>query len=264
MHRNSFYNKIEEAIIPALFQQLTDHLYGRGGKRPTFIEVGANDGVSSSKTIDFIRYHEWTGLLIEPVPSVFTELKKNMEEYERVEVVNAAVAERSGQLPFYQVIGKSDRAGDVWLPMLSSFDRDVILKQAVSWPDIEDHIEQIDVRALTIKDLCDEHKIEDFDVLITDAEGYDDVIVKTVDFTRHRPMVIHIEHIHIPPARLRELDYMLMAQGYQRCIMWMDTAWFAGDILTDECVQRMIRSMPTLMPDYDTMYGNGYWISHFS
>ncbi len=264
MHRNSFFNKIEEAVLPALFNQLTDHMYGRGERRPTFVEVGANDGVSSSKTIDFIRHHEWAGLLVEPVPTVFAELARNVAPYERVQAVNAAVGDRSGTLPFYQVIGKENRSGDVWLPMLSSFDRDVILKQKVSWPDIEDHIEMINVESLTMSDLCERYGVDQFDVLITDAEGYDDKIVGSVDFDCHRPMMINIEHIHIPPDRLRELDAKLMRYGYQRCIMWMDTAWFAGDILTDECVQHMMRTLPTLMPSYDLLFGNGYWLSHYA
>ncbi len=263
MHRNSFFNKIEEAVLPALFQQVTDHMYGRGQRRPVFIEVGANDGVSSSKTIDMIRHHEWSGLLVEPVPSVFARLAANVENYERVAAVNAAIGDRSGTLPFYQVIGKRDRQDDVWLPMLSSFDLNVILKQKVTWPDIEDHIEMIEVESLTMDDLCKRYDIDRLDVLITDAEGYDDKIVGFVDLDRHRPMMINIEHIHIPPIRLRELDAKLMRYGYERCIMWMDTAWFAGDILSDECVQHMLRTMPTLTPSYDPAFGNGYWSSYF-
>ena len=262
MHRNSFFNKLEEGVLAALFQQVTDHLYGRG-RRPVFVEVGANDGVNSSKTIEFVRHHEWRGLEVEPVPTVYAKLKENLAPYDRVVAVNKAISDQCGVVPFYQVIGKADREGDVWLPMLSSFDRDVILKQRVSWPDIEDYIVQIEVEAATLPDLCNEHGIDRLDVLITDAEGYDDRIVRTLDFDRYRPLMINIEHVHIPPNRLRELDAILMAQGYQRCIMWMDTAWFAGDILEDECVQRMIRSMPAFMPDYDMLYGNGYWLSHF-
>ena len=262
MHRNSFFNKLEEGILAVLFQQVTDHLYGRG-RRPVFVEVGANDGVNSSKTIEFVRYHEWSGLEIEPVPSVYASLEANLAPYHRVIAVNKAISDRRGVLPFYQVIAKGSREGDNWLPMLSSFDRDVILKQKVSWPDIEDHIEEIEVETATLTDVCNDHGIDRLDLLITDAEGHDDRIVHTLDLSRYRPLMINIEHVHIPPDRLRQLDAVLMVQGYQRCIMWMDTAWFVGDILEDECVQRMIRSMPGFMPDYDTLYGNGYWLSHF-
>src|SRR4051794_7515411 len=111
MHRNSFYNRIEEGLLPALFAQVTDHMFGRG-HRPVFVEVGANDGVNSSKTIDFIRHHQWSGLAVEPVPSTFEKLRENLTPYSRVLPVNKAVTDRIGTLPFYQVIGKAEQAGN--------------------------------------------------------------------------------------------------------------------------------------------------------
>lgn len=46
-------------------------------RRVYFVELGANDGVTQSNTLLFELMRGWRGLLIEPIPSVFMDLKKN-------------------------------------------------------------------------------------------------------------------------------------------------------------------------------------------
>lgn len=42
-----------------------------------YVDCGANDGVNQSTTWYYEKYLNWRGLLVEPIPSVFNELKKN-------------------------------------------------------------------------------------------------------------------------------------------------------------------------------------------
>jgi FkbM family methyltransferase len=42
-----------------------------------FIEIGANNGVNQSNTLYFEKFRGWRGLLIEPHPKLFSQLKKN-------------------------------------------------------------------------------------------------------------------------------------------------------------------------------------------
>ena len=49
-------------------------------KNGFYIECGANDGVNQSNTWYFEKKLGWKGVLIEPVESVFKELKKNRNE----------------------------------------------------------------------------------------------------------------------------------------------------------------------------------------
>ena len=44
-----------------------------------YIECGANDGVDQSNTWYFNKYKNWNGILIEPIPRIFYELKKNRD-----------------------------------------------------------------------------------------------------------------------------------------------------------------------------------------
>ena len=41
-----------------------------------YVDCGANDGVNQSTTWYFENQLSWKGILIEPIPSVFDELKK--------------------------------------------------------------------------------------------------------------------------------------------------------------------------------------------
>ena len=45
-----------------------------------YIECGANDGVNQSNTWYFEKCLNWKGLLIEPIETVFKELKKNRDK----------------------------------------------------------------------------------------------------------------------------------------------------------------------------------------
>ena len=46
-------------------------------KNGFYVDCGANDGVNQSTTWYFENQLDWKGILIEPIPSVFNELKKN-------------------------------------------------------------------------------------------------------------------------------------------------------------------------------------------
>jgi hypothetical protein len=73
---------------PALYaidRKLERHLNFDGG---FFIEAGANDGYAQSNTYYFEKIRGWSGLLIEPVPALAAECRRNR----RGPVIEAALA----------------------------------------------------------------------------------------------------------------------------------------------------------------------------
>ena len=60
------YNEIDKKLLKYL-----------NYKNGFYIDCGANDGVNQSTTWYFEKYLNWNGILIEPIPDVFNELKKN-------------------------------------------------------------------------------------------------------------------------------------------------------------------------------------------
>ena len=48
-----------------------------GKKNGYYVEIGANDGIAQSNTLQLELFHNWTGVLIEPVPVTFAKLQRN-------------------------------------------------------------------------------------------------------------------------------------------------------------------------------------------
>ncbi len=76
--------------LNGLDRKLERHLDFDGG---FFVEAGANDGVRQSNTYWLERYRGWRGILIEPVPELARECRKNRPN---ATVVEAALVERAG------------------------------------------------------------------------------------------------------------------------------------------------------------------------
>ena len=257
MHRNDLFNHIEANLTFCIFQQVND-VFHAGGRDVAFIEVGANDGVIASKLFPFVARQGWRGLSIEPVPRAFGQLAANYAPHPQVTTLNMAVTDASGALPFYQVASEAPE----WCSMLSSFDRQTIAKHANMVPDIERHIQQIEVESAPLSTLCRDHALADLDVLVVDAESHDDIVINTLDFDFYRPSVINFEHRHMSVERLHALDRKLVSLGYTRAILWADTAYLRGALLEDESIQHILRALPTLIPAYDREWGNGNWFDH--
>ena len=51
----------------------------QGYENGFFIECGANDGVDQSNTWHYEKYLNWKGILIEPLPNKFFELRRNRD-----------------------------------------------------------------------------------------------------------------------------------------------------------------------------------------
>src|ERR1700709_1800114 len=68
---------------------------------PFFVEIGANDGQAFDQVGPLAREHGWRGVMVEPVPHIFTRLQQTYADQPGVRCENVAVADREGTLPFY-------------------------------------------------------------------------------------------------------------------------------------------------------------------
>lgn len=163
-----------------LDRKMRRYLPERGG---IFVEVGANDGLSQSNTWFLEYYQGWTGLLIEPVPSL-----ANMAQRFRRSPV-AAVA-----------LGGWDSDGQV----LRLAENDLITS-AVRWSGTDREIE-VPVRSLS--SLLDEYGLGQVDFFSLDVEGFEKQVLDGIDFQRHRPDYILVETESIDDVRARlDTDY---------------------------------------------------------
>ena len=150
-----------------------------------FIEVGANNGLSQSNTRYFEQYKGWRGLLVEAIPKLAEECKKNRP---RSIVENFALV--SEEYPF-------DTIEINYCNLMSVIDNQTLnveehLNKGKSYfPD--EGIYSINVPTITLNSLLEKHNIKKIDLFSLDVEDYEAEVLRGIDFDIHRPKFLLIE-----------------------------------------------------------------------
>jgi len=61
----------------------------------------------------------------------------------------------------------------------------------------EEQVIQTEIKCCTINDLFKKHNLSNIDILFIDAEGFDDKIIRSIDFEKNSIRKIYYENIHI-------------------------------------------------------------------
>lgn len=176
----------------------------------SFVQVGAFDGTSEDDLTRLLPLGQVEGVLVEPQPEPFEELKTRFAAEDRLHLVNAAIDAERGEQDFFRPRWGASR--------LASFDRDNLLRHGVAAADIVSS----PVRCLPLDELLAEMGLEQLDVLQIDAEGHDLAVLATVDLDRWKPSVIRLEYLHTDPVELDRCIAQLAEQGYQFLVQCRD------------------------------------------
>lgn len=171
--------------LNGLDRKIARHLDRAGG---VFIEAGANDGVNQSNTYYFERMRGWTGLLVEPVPALAAECRRNR----RAKVVEAALV--AEDIPGATV--------EIHVAGLMSTVAGALGDEATTQRHIETGLavqglrrqESLLVPARTLSAVIDEVGLrQPIDLLSLDIEGGEAAALCGLDFHRHAPRWICVE-----------------------------------------------------------------------
>lgn len=155
-----------------------------------YIEAGCNDGRTQSNTLLLEEDYGWTGLLIDPNPKRIAECKAN-----RPNSIVEHYALVSDMYDKTTIFGNFD-CSDVYSSLMS------VVFDSGDWTNNqldEERIEKrqrfgsIEVPAITLTKLLENHNVKNVDLLSLDVEGYEISVLNGLDFNRFSPKYILIE-----------------------------------------------------------------------
>jgi FkbM family methyltransferase len=170
--------------LDGLDLKLLDYLGRRNG---FFIEAGGNDGVNQSNT--FLLEHEfgWKGMLIEPIPALAKQCRRNRPGC----IVEAAALVAADFLGDSIEMRYCDLMSLVKGAMGSDSAEDEHLRKGCKTQRIETFTQVVPVA--TLSSLIDKHRIDRIDLFSLDVEGYEAQALMGLDFGRHAPEFILVE-----------------------------------------------------------------------
>lgn len=172
--------------LNGLDQKLERHLDLDGG---VFVEAGANDGLQQSNTYYFEKFRGWTGLLVEPEPTLAAACRKNRRSpVAEAALVATEVPGATVELHFAGLMSTLDGALG---------DSSATARHVQKGLELQPHLaatHRVRVPARTLSALLDEAGItRPIDLLSLDVEGAEPGALRGIDFSRHAPRFICVE-----------------------------------------------------------------------
>jgi FkbM family methyltransferase len=170
-----------------------------------FVQVGAHDGVSYDPIRMYILEYDWKGILVEPQRGVFDALQENYKDCKNLIFENCAITDADGPVNLYRP--KEEREGQSQPDTMAT----------VFPQHFKDNQETETVAGLTLLSLLQKHKVQRLDFLQSDAEGFDDQIVRQALKLPGalKPKLMHFEVGYQPQNKLVSLYSELSRQGYR-------------------------------------------------
>jgi len=163
-----------------------------------FIQIGANDGISQDPIYKYSQ--NWDGILIEPIPEIFENLKRNYSRSKRNLIFeNIAISDYNGEINLY--LPKTIDP-DNWQTKLASTN-----KEAGMLNNFE--LQEIKVPCLSLDSLIKKYNIKEIDLLVIDIEGQEKLLFDNYSFLI-KPKAIFFE--------IRFYSYDVLVKMYAKFI----------------------------------------------
>lgn len=180
-------------------------------KEFSFIQVGANDGVSFDFLYDFITVRNSKGVVIEPVMEYFKELVNNYQNFPNIIKINKAVHPCEKEILINRIDPKAVDNYPDWVKGIASLDFEHHKKTGINSDDIIKEIVKADSLMNIITQNFKHGKI---DYLQVDTEGFDYEVVKMIDFKKLKPSIIKYEYVNLLAEDQNSLLNLLKNEGY--------------------------------------------------
>jgi FkbM family methyltransferase len=179
-----------------------------------FIQVGSNDGLSNDPLREFILSQNWSGILVEPTPSLFRQLQLNYYGRPGLYFENVAISNCSDRLNFYMIKEDELSSFPEYARQINSLDKTHILTHFRDVPNMEEKIDVYPVECMTLTQLLTKHDFASIDLLLIDAEGHEHSILTSIEFSIIKPKGIIFEGVHLKSEDRASLFRDLKNEGY--------------------------------------------------
>lgn len=164
------------------------------------VQIGSNRG--SDDLTDIVLKNKIEKLvIIEPMAMHNDAISKCYSEIKNKAIENLAIScSEDSEIEFFYHL--SDGPGYE----VSSTDKNHVLKHGYN----SDGLVSVRVPSMTINNLFRKHSIINLDILFIDAEGLDDSIIRSIDFSEFKIKKIYFENLHLKT----DIRSFLVEKGY--------------------------------------------------
>ena len=192
----------------SLLEQVLIQKYGR--EEPfTFLQIGANDGISFDNLFQLVTSRNCRGVVVEPVPFYFKQLESLYSAFETIVPVNLAIHAAEKNNHIYCVDPAQTASLPKWVSGVASFNRGHL--QQFDIPDKA--ILEVEIECIQLMQLIEQYGLDTLDLIQIDTEGYDAEVIAMIDFDRIRPSIIKFEHAHLTDKEIQS-THKILALGF--------------------------------------------------
>ena len=174
-----------------------------GSKLGTFLDIGANDGITLSNTFALV-YKSWKGTLVEASPLAYERLLKTHPYNYGLVLLNLAVADYNGEIVLHEsgeLLGKGDVA------LVSSI-RD---SETERWGALKIPFNDVVVKCVTFEKMLESTKYKTYDFINLDIEGMELDVLPQMDLNKLGTKLICVE---FNGKQKEKYDELLVPQGF--------------------------------------------------
>ncbi|WP_411768216.1 FkbM family methyltransferase [Winogradskyella sp. A3E31] len=180
------------------------------GKSFSFVQVGANDGVSFDNLYEVVTKRKSKGLVIEPLEEYYTQLVENYKVYPEIIPIKKAVHPTASQITIYKVAKSALHKYPDWVKGIASVDPKHHLKINVASEDMEKE----EVSCMPLMALIKNSGMLNLDYIQIDTEGFDLEVLKMINFSTVKPVLIKYESVNLSQKDKQEARHLLEKNGY--------------------------------------------------
>ena len=188
-------------------QIILDFFESENHRRNTFLDIGANDGITLSNTYA-LSLLGWRGVCIEPTQSAFLKLQNLYKENKKVKCINAGVSNKTEVSKIYESLNWSSSSAPQGI--LSTLHSDNKLRfEGMEWKESE-------IILYSYNDLESFYNIEDevFDFINVDVEGHELIVLDQINDLLKKCRLLCVERTD-DDEKNSELENKIVSYGFE-------------------------------------------------